>query len=105
MGRVRADRRCCPGRHPVQYLPQSALRKLNSCAAALLMGCSSGRLRHCGDYEATGVVLAYLIAGAVPPLRAVPAAATHPLRRCISPAAIACTVLTRQLPCSELLVI
>eukprot|EP00873_Tetraselmis_striata_P017910 jgi/Tetstr1/438174/TSEL_026775.t2 len=46
-----------------KYLPQSALRKLNSCAAALLMGCSSGRLRDCGDYESTGVVLAYLTAG------------------------------------------
>jgi len=47
-----------------QYLPPRSLRRLDGCAAALLMGCSSGRLRRHGRYEATGAVLAYLLGGA-----------------------------------------
>ena len=47
-----------------QYLPAHRLRQLPSCAAALLMGCSSGRLHAAGDYSACGPVLAYLLAGA-----------------------------------------
>ena len=49
-----------------QYLPAQALRRLPACAAALLMGCSSGRLALSGDYDACGPVLAYLLAGANP---------------------------------------
>ena len=41
-----------------------ALRRLPACAAALLMGCSSGRLAPAGAYEPCGPVLAYLLAGA-----------------------------------------
>lgn len=46
-----------------QYLPLSSLRKLKRCAANLLMGCSSGRLRQHGEYGASGAVLEYLSAG------------------------------------------
>merc|ERR1712226_847060 len=47
-----------------QYLSAKELRKVDLCSAALLlMGCSSGRLRGSGDYEGTGVVWAYLMAG------------------------------------------
>jgi hypothetical protein len=50
-----------------QYIPTAKLRGLPRCAASLLMGCSSGRLRGGGKqqyyYEPTGVVLAYLLAG------------------------------------------
>lgn len=48
-----------------QYIPAGTLRALDSCSAALLMGCSSGRLRLRGaHYEPSGPVLAYLLAGA-----------------------------------------
>jgi Peptidase family C50 len=40
-----------------------ALARLPRCAAALLMGCSSGRLRGHGAYDPSGTVLAYLLAG------------------------------------------
>lgn len=43
-----------------------ALARLPRCAAALLMGCSSGRLRDHGAYDPSGTVLAYLLAGAHP---------------------------------------
>lgn len=46
-----------------QYLPVSQLRRLPRCAAGLLMGCSSGRIRGRGSFEATGAILAYLLAG------------------------------------------
>jgi separase len=46
-----------------QYLAPPRLRALPRCAAALLMGCSSGRLRPRALYEPAGVVLAYLLAG------------------------------------------
>lgn len=39
------------------------LRSLERCSAALLMGCSSGRLRVRQHYEPAGAVLAYLLAG------------------------------------------
>ncbi|CAM6035438.1 unnamed protein product [Sphagnum compactum] len=45
-----------------QYLPERYIRTLDRCAAALLMGCSSGRLSPRGDYEPAGVPLSYLIA-------------------------------------------
>ena len=47
-----------------QYLPARSLARLDGCGAALLMGCSSGRLRPAGAYEPTGAVLAYLLGGA-----------------------------------------
>ena len=40
-----------------------ALRRMPRCASALLMGCSSGNLAAAGQYEPTGPVLAYLMAG------------------------------------------
>ena len=48
-----------------QYIPIPRLRSLESCASSLLMGCSSGRLKWNSDglYEASGVILAYMIAG------------------------------------------
>ncbi|KAJ7538555.1 hypothetical protein O6H91_11G054000 [Diphasiastrum complanatum] len=46
-----------------QYFPERLLRKLDQCAAALLMGCSSGKLCPRGDYEPTGVPFSYLMAG------------------------------------------
>ena len=52
-----------------QYLPVSQLRRLPRCAAGLLMGCSSGRIRGKGSFEATGAILAYLLAGQHPSLR------------------------------------
>jgi hypothetical protein len=48
-----------------QFLPLPALRKLQSCAAAVLMGCSSGRLRLHGAYDPAGAVVAYALAGGV----------------------------------------
>lgn len=46
-----------------QYLPMPAMRRLGSCAAAMLMGCSSARLRLHGAYEPAGAVLGYMLAG------------------------------------------
>lgn len=48
-----------------QYLPLSRLRSLDSCASSILMGCSSGKLKwnNRGAYEASGVILAYILAG------------------------------------------
>uniref|UniRef100_A0A7S3QRU2 separase n=1 Tax=Dunaliella tertiolecta TaxID=3047 RepID=A0A7S3QRU2_DUNTE len=46
-----------------QYLPLASLRRLHSCAANLLMGCSSGRLRLHGSYDPAGAVWSLLLAG------------------------------------------
>ncbi|KAL2635365.1 hypothetical protein R1flu_006844 [Riccia fluitans] len=46
-----------------QFLPERFVRQLDQCAAALLMGCSSGRLSPRGLYEPFGTVLSYLMAG------------------------------------------
>ncbi|CAM6096994.1 unnamed protein product [Calypogeia fissa] len=46
-----------------QYLPERHVRRLDHCAASLLMGCSSGRLSLHGEYQPAGVVLSYLMAG------------------------------------------
>lgn len=46
-----------------EYLPPASLRRLPSCAASMLIGCSSGRLRHAGKYEPYGTILTYLSAG------------------------------------------
>ena len=45
------------------YVHLKALRQSTSCSAALLMGCSSGRLTNRGRYEACGPILSYLQAG------------------------------------------
>ncbi|GLJ31010.1 hypothetical protein SUGI_0619970 [Cryptomeria japonica] len=46
-----------------QYIPERNIRRLDYCAAVVLMGCSSGRLSYRGDYEPVGVPLSYLITG------------------------------------------
>jgi len=46
-----------------QYMPLAALRRLHHCAANLLMGCSSGKLRLHGGYDPAGAVWALLLAG------------------------------------------
>lgn len=46
-----------------QYVPLSALKRLDRCAAGLLMGCSSGRLKQLGLYEPSGPIWDYLTAG------------------------------------------
>ncbi|MCJ1403322.1 hypothetical protein MMC11_006545 [Xylographa trunciseda] len=47
-----------------QYISSRAVRKLDRCAVALLMGCSSGTLTEEGEYESHGVPMTYLQAGA-----------------------------------------
>lgn len=47
-----------------QYLPADRLPRLDTCASALLMGCSSGALKTQGRHDATGVALLYMQAGA-----------------------------------------
>ncbi|XP_074291735.1 separase-like [Silene latifolia] len=47
-----------------QYMPPEKVKKLESCAATLLMGCSSGALSFNGCYPPVGTPLAYLLAGA-----------------------------------------
>lgn len=59
-----------------QYLPVHKLRRLPSCAALLLMGCSSGRLSAAGSYDASGPLLGYLLAGGS--MHAVSALTQHP---------------------------
>lgn len=49
---------CCE-----QFLPARQVQKLRSCASAMLMGCSSGRLLCKGEFDPRGTVLAYLNAG------------------------------------------
>ena len=46
-----------------QYVPLAALKRLERCAGALLMGCSSGRLREAGLYEVAGPIWGYMMAG------------------------------------------
>jgi separase len=46
------------------FVPAKSVWARDHCAAALLMGCSSGRLGSTGHYEAPGVALAYLAADA-----------------------------------------
>jgi hypothetical protein len=60
-----ARARCaCLSPPPFLFRPAAAkLRSLERCSAALLMGCSSGRLRAQAHYEPVGAVLAYLLAG------------------------------------------
>ncbi|KAL1827171.1 separase isoform X3 [Daucus carota subsp. sativus] len=46
-----------------QYIPNHEIQKLRTCAATLLMGCSSGSLSLSGSYSPQGAPLCYLIAG------------------------------------------
>lgn len=47
-----------------QYIPRDKIHKLESCAATLLMGCSSGTLKLNGRYAPVGISLSYMLAGA-----------------------------------------
>ncbi|KAL0912981.1 hypothetical protein M5K25_016406 [Dendrobium thyrsiflorum] len=47
----------------MQYIRANSFGKLNRCAAAFLMGCSSGSLRQRGSYAPQGAPLYYLYAG------------------------------------------
>ncbi|KAI9681453.1 MAG: hypothetical protein M1817_002737 [Caeruleum heppii] len=46
-----------------QYIRSSTIRKLDRCAVTLLMGCSSGSLTECGEFENYGVPVNYGHAG------------------------------------------
>ena len=46
-----------------QYMRPRTIKKLEQCAVALLMGCSSGALTEAGDYEAYGTPIDYMHAG------------------------------------------
>ncbi|KAI3976405.1 hypothetical protein MKX01_038704 [Papaver californicum] len=46
-----------------QYIPSYKIRKLDKCAATLLMGCSSGCLSLKGRYNPQGAVISYLLVG------------------------------------------
>ena len=46
-----------------QFIRTRTVKKLDSCAVALLMGCSSGALKDAGEFQPHGMPLAYLLAG------------------------------------------
>lgn len=46
-----------------QYIRSRTIKKLNDCAVALLMGCSSGTLTETGEYEPYGTPMSYMHAG------------------------------------------
>ncbi|EXJ67410.1 uncharacterized protein A1O5_09423 [Cladophialophora psammophila CBS 110553] len=46
-----------------QYIRPRTIRKMDKCAVALLMGCSSAKLTECGVYEPHGLPLSYLSGG------------------------------------------
>ena len=46
-----------------QYMRPRTIKKLEHCAVALLMGCSSGALTEAGEYEAYGTPIDYMHAG------------------------------------------
>ncbi|KIW97579.1 uncharacterized protein Z519_01163 [Cladophialophora bantiana CBS 173.52] len=46
-----------------QYIRPRTIRKMDKCAVALLMGCSSAKLTECGVYESHGLPLSYLSGG------------------------------------------
>ena len=48
-----------------QYIRPRAVKKLPRCATTWLMGCSSAAITDNGDFEPSGMVLAYLAAGAL----------------------------------------
>ena len=47
-----------------QYIRSCTVKKLESCAVALLMGCSSGAMTEAGEYESYGTPISYMHAGA-----------------------------------------
>ena len=47
-----------------QYIRSRTIRKLDKCAVALLMGCSSGMLTEAGEFESYGTPFNYLHGGA-----------------------------------------
>lgn len=46
-----------------QYIKTSQIRQLGHCAVSLLLGCSSGSLKGCGEFDPTGNAMNYLLAG------------------------------------------
>ncbi|KAL8842653.1 MAG: hypothetical protein Q9170_000428 [Blastenia crenularia] len=46
-----------------QYIRSRTIQKLDRCAVALLMGCSSGKLTEAGEFEAYGTPMSYMQAG------------------------------------------
>lgn len=46
-----------------QYIRARAIKKLDSCAVALLIGCSSGALTEAGEFEPYGTPMTYMQAG------------------------------------------
>ncbi|TKA74964.1 hypothetical protein B0A49_03878 [Cryomyces minteri] len=48
-----------------QYIRSRTIKKMDKCAVALLMGCSSGTVTEYGDFEPASVPLAYLAAGSM----------------------------------------
>ncbi|KAJ2661342.1 separin protein [Coemansia sp. RSA 1200] len=45
------------------YIQRTQVRGLRRCAVALLLGCSSGRLKLAGEYDALGTAMDYMIGG------------------------------------------
>ncbi|KAJ2884516.1 separin protein, partial [Coemansia asiatica] len=45
------------------YISRSQIRSLRRCAVALLFGCSSGRLKMAGEYDAMGTATDYMVGG------------------------------------------
>ena len=46
-----------------QYIRSRTIKKLDKCAVALLMGCSSGTLTEAGEFEPSGMPMSYMHAG------------------------------------------
>ncbi|KAF9155404.1 hypothetical protein BG015_009961 [Linnemannia schmuckeri] len=46
-----------------QYIKPTQIRKLGHCAVSILLGCSSGLLKGSGEFDPTGNVMNYLLAG------------------------------------------
>ncbi|KAF9120925.1 hypothetical protein BGW39_010986, partial [Mortierella sp. 14UC] len=46
-----------------QYIKPTQIRKLGHCAVSILLGCSSGLLRGSGEFDPTGNVMNYMLAG------------------------------------------
>ena len=46
-----------------QYIRSRTIKKLDKCAVALLMGCSSGALTEAGEFEPYGTPMSYMHAG------------------------------------------
>lgn len=46
-----------------QYMRSNQIRQLGKCAVSLLLGCSSGSLKGPGEFDPTGSVMHFLLAG------------------------------------------